>query len=510
MNKSYKEDNKRLAKNTIVLYIRTAMVMIVSLYVSRILLQILGVNDFGIYNVVGSIVVLFSFLNGAMTAASQRFITYTLPHNNIEESRKVFSASLTIQVLLAFILILLVESFGIWFLNSKLNIPSERLYAANVAFQFSIATFSINMLRVPYESTVIANERMTFFAYASIFDALLKLSIVFALRIIEVDKLIVYASLLSVESLTMLMFYIFYCRLNFRTCVFCKVKDKKLYKNLFAFSGWSLASSATNVATQNGFIFFLNMFYGVAVNAAMGIANQVNAAVTNFIGSFQTSYRPQIVKAYSNGDNVHLNSLVSSTSKMSFALMIIPTLILMINMPLILNIWLVNVPNYAVEFCQLILVCLIIDAISGSYNAAIMATGKIRNYQILISLSFLLDLIVSFIILKIGVRPYLVLFSRIATRGILNMIIGLYFIKKEIKFNVYLYLKQCLCPIVICLILCSPFVIVLMNKYDGWILLFASSLFITIMMTICMYIFLFTKTERQYILKFIHIKKADT
>lgn len=503
---SYKEDNKRLAKNTVALYIRTAIVMIVSLYVSRILLHVLGVDDFGIYNVVGSIVVLFSFLNAAMTSASQRFITYTLPHNDLEESRNVFSASLTIQLLLAVLLILLVELFGVWFLNNRLNIPPDRLNAANIAFQFSIATFCIHMLRVPYESSVIANEKMTFFAYASIFDALLKLAIVLALRVAEVDKLILYAILLAIESFLMLGFYIVYCRRKFNTCVFRKVKNRNLYAKLFSFSGWSLMGSATNVATQNGFIFLLNIFCGVAVNAAMGVANQVNTAVTSFVSSFQTSYRPQIVKSYAKGDISHLNSLITSTSKISFSLMIIPTMVLLANMPLVLKLWLGNVPNYATEFCQLILVCVIIDAITGSYNAAIMATGKIRSYQMAISLSFLMDLLISYALLKFGIVPYLVLLSRIATRGLTNMAIGLYYIRKELNFKIKEYLKSCIFPIMTTFLICLPVLFLVTQYSNGWTRLFLSAISVSVIMILCVMYIILEKHERTYILALIKNK----
>lgn len=506
MGTSYKEDNKRLAKNTVALYIRTAIVMIVSLYVSRVLLKVLGVDDFGIYNVVGSIVVLFSFLNASMTSASQRFITYTLPRNNLEESRKVFSASLSIQVVLAITLIFFVELFGIWFLNNRLNIPNIRLNAANIAFQFSIATFSINMLRVPYESTVIANEKMTFFAYASIFDAFLKLTIVLVLRITEVDKLVIYAFLLTVESLIMLVFYIVYCKNKFNTCAYSKVSDKRLYYKLFSYSGWSLLGSATNVATQNGFIFLLNIFCGVAVNAAMGIANQVNHAVNSFVSSFQTSYRPQIVKSYAKGEINHLNNLIVSTSKISYSLMIVPTLILIANMPFVLEIWLEKVPNFAVEFCQIILVCIIIDSITGSYNAAIMATGKIRNYQISISISFVLDLAVSYTLLKCGIFPYLVLISRVFTRGCVNMAIGLFFIKKELNFKIKVYLKNCIFPISISLSICFPPMLLIMNNFDGLERFLLSVLIISAIMIICILYIILEKQERNYILALIKNK----
>lgn len=309
--------------------------------------------------------------------------------------------------------------------------------------------------------------------------------------------------LLSTESFVMLLFYVIYCRRKLTTCSFRVVRDKNLYGQLFSFSGWSLVGSATNVATQNGFIFLLNIFCGVAVNAAMGIANHVNTAVVSFVSSFQTSYRPQIVKSYAKGDISHLNKLIATTSKISFSLMIIPTLILLVNMPLVLELWLGNVPNYAVEFCQLILICVIIDAITGSYNAAIMATGRIKKYQLSISMSFLLDLIVSFALLKIGIQPYMVLFSRIFTRGILNMFIGLYFIKKELGFRVSYYFRNCIVPIIVSLLICIPMTIFLRYSCTGWTLLVASSITISIVMATTLLFIVFKKEERNYIISLI-------
>lgn len=503
---SYKEDNKRLAKNTIALYFRTAIVMVVSLYVSRILLKVLGVDDFGIYNVVGSIVVLFSFLNTAMTSASQRFITYSISHDGLEETQKVFSASLIIQFFFALILVALVEICGSWFVNTKLSIPHERLFAAKVAFQFSIATFCINMLRVPYESSVIANEKMTFFAYASIIDAILKFSIVLLLQILSVDKLIVYASLLTLEAIIMFCVYFIYCRWKFEICVLRMVRNSNLYKKLLSFSGWNLLGSSTNVGTQNGFIILLNIFCGVSVNAAMSIANQVNGAIGSFIGSFQTSYKPQIVKAYAQGDIKHLNDLVISTSKISFSLMVVPILILIVNMPLVLEIWLVNVPRFTVEFCQLILVCSLIDSISGSYNAAILASGKIKYYEIFISCSFLLDLVISYLLLHFGALPYWGLLSRILTRGIINMIIGLLFLKKILSFSIKEYMKQCLIPILILLICCVPLQCLLRLNLDKWYLLGVSFVTVIISVAILLPLLLLNKSERSFFINVVKTK----
>ncbi|HHX70459.1 MAG TPA: lipopolysaccharide biosynthesis protein, partial [Gallicola sp.] len=301
---SYAEDNKRLAKNTFFLYFRTAVVMLISLYISRVVLDVLGVVDYGIYNVVGSIVVLFSFLNSAMTQASQRFITFELGKKEKAQLQKVFSMCLNTQAIIVIAIILLAETLGLWFLNNRLNIPPDRLIAANWVYQFSILTFCINVLRVPYEGTVIAFERMSFFAYASIFDAILKLLGVYLLKVILFDKLIAYSAIVFFITTTMFFVYKKYCNYSFNSSRYRFLWDKTLFRKLLTYSSWSMFGSFSNVATQNGFIFLINIFYGVATNAAMGIANQVSHAMSSIVSGFQTSARPQIVKAYSQGESI--------------------------------------------------------------------------------------------------------------------------------------------------------------------------------------------------------------
>ncbi len=479
---SYLEDNKRLAKNTIALYIRTFFVLIISLYTSRVLLDVLGVDDFGIYNLVGSIVVLFSFLNTAMTQSIQRYITVELGRNDYIQLRKVFKVSVTSQIIIVLLLIFIIEPFGIWFLNNKLNIPHDRLNSANWAFQFSMITFAINTLKAPYDSTIIAHEKLSFYAYASIAESILKLLIVLSIKYFSSDYLATYSALLSLVSLTVLMIYIIYCRINYRAITpFSLLFDKTLLKSMLSFSGWSLFGSVTNVITQKGFTFLINIFYSVVANAALGISNQISSAISVFIGSFQTSFRPQIIKAYANGEFYRLNRLITQTSKFSFALMVLPTLILIINMPLILDIWLKDVPTYSVDFCRLILICLIFDATTGSYNCAIMATGKIREYQFAVSFSFMIDIIGSYFLIKAGISASYILIMRILTRGILNMIIGLYFMKKLINFNIKTYVKNTLYPILIVLIIIVPILITISQYNSNWRLFFISTTITTTM-----------------------------
>ena len=471
--------------------------MFVALFVSRVLLKNLGVDDFGIYNVVGSIVVLFSFFNTAMTASSQRFITFELGKKNIKRANDIFCSSVTVQLIFAIVVIFIVEIVGLWFLNNKLNLPIERINAANWAFQFSILTFCIGMLRVPFEASVIANERMSFFAYASIFDSIFKLGIALSLGFCGYDRLVLYAMLLFFENLLILTLFVFYCKCNFNICRLHFLFDKEMYRELLTFGGWNLLGSSANVATQKGFVFLLNVFYGVTVNAAFGIANQVNAAVSSFIGSFQTSYKPQIVKLYAQDDVTYLKELITRTSKMSFALMIIPTSILIFNMPFILKIWLSNVPNYAVNFCQIILLCAIVDAVTGPYNAAIIASGTIKFYEVCICFSFTLDLIVSFYLIKTGLPPYLVLISRLTTRGFLNMFIGLFFLHRLIRFNVKEYIKNCIIPIALIIVVVAPVPSFLYSRMENIMMLVFSTLYFIIVLFPLLYFVLLDKQERK-------------
>lgn len=500
---SHSEDNKRLAKNTLFLYFRTAVVMLISLYISRIVLDVLGVEDYGIYNVVGSIVVLFSFLNNAMTQASQRFITFELGKKNKDQIQKVFSMCFNTQIIIVIVIFLLAETLGLWFLNTKLNILPERMSAANLVYQFSILTFSINVIRVPYEASVIAYEKMSFFAYASILDALLKLGMVYLLKIIIFDKLITYSILIAFIAFIMFFIYKLYCNTKFNLCHYKFIWDKLLLKKLITYSGWSFFGSFSNVATQNGFIFLINIFYGVVANASMGIANQVSNAMSSIVSGFLTSARPQIVKTYSNGEKNRFFDLILRTSKFSFILMFIPALILIINMSLILNIWLKEVPELTVSFAQLLVICVLFDATSSPYNIAIMSSENIRNYQLTISLVFLLDLIVSYTLMKAEIAPNYILISRIMTRGVINLFVGLFYLKFLFKFEVLNYIKKVLLPIIIVIIILVPPVLFLYNNFSSILLFVYSSIYLILFGSILTYFIILDKNEQSYLMKII-------
>ncbi|WP_417013435.1 oligosaccharide flippase family protein [Alistipes sp.] len=499
-----KEENKRrIFKNTFALYLRTAIAMVVSLVVTRILLKELGEDNYGIYNVVASVVVLFSFLNASMAQAIQRFITFALGKGDLKRTNEVFSTSVVTQILITLLLIVICETIGVWFINRWMVIDGSRLTAVNWAFQFSILTFAVNFLRVPYESSIIAYEKMSFFAYATIGDSLIKLAIVYLLAYSPIDRLIFYTQLLFLESVIMLGIYYLHCRVSFPVCRFKWIWDRKLFRDIFSFSGWNVFGSMANIFSQKGIVIFLNLFVGIVANAAMGIANQVNGALNSFINSFQTSFRPQIVKAYAAGEYDYLLNMISATSKFSFILIYIPAVLIVVNAQWILNVWLTEVPAYTVRFCQLITICCMIDAMTGPYNCAILATGRIKRYQLALSLSCLLDVMLCFTILKLGVSANYVLYSRILTRGIINMFIGLHFMEVLLDFRIIEYCRKVILPVLCFLLLHLPFLIVGSRFYEGWQWFWISGIYVLTFGGLGALFIILRKEERRYLFRLV-------
>lgn len=411
------------------------ILMLVSLYTSRVVLAALGVEDYGIYNVVGGIVVLFTFINNAMITSTQRFLNYELGKNDQPQAQKVFSISLNIHILIAIFIFLLCETIGLWFLNTTIQYPESREFAVQVTYQLSVITTCIKIIRAPYNAAIIAYERMSFYAYLSIFEAVLQLGIVFLLIAYNSDRLILYSILLCIVAIVVNLCYYAYCRTKFNICNYKLYRDKSLYKQLLSFSGWSLFGSVANVGATQGLNMLLNVFFGVTVNAAMGIATQVNTAVASFVSSFQTAFNPQIVKSYAAGDYDYFIKLILSTSKYSYLLLFIIAFPIYVCCPEVLNIWLTEVPDYAVSFCRLMLIFALLDALQGPLWYSVQATGKIKTYQILMSLMILANLPIAYICLKLGYSPSSVL----AVRCIINLatlFVRLWYLNRLYKFPI--------------------------------------------------------------------------
>lgn len=435
-------DNRRIAKNTLALYVRMGVTMLVSLFTSRVVLQTLGVEDFGIYNVVGGVVVLFSFLNAAMSSATQRFLNFELGRGNVAQVGRVFSMSMSVHFAIAGAVLLLAETVGLWFLNAQLNIPAERMAAANWVYQFSVASTLLGIMLVPYNATIIAYERMTFYAWASIATTFLRLGIVYLLVIGNADKLVLYAALTFAVGVLMQVVHVAYCRRAFpRTAIYRPFRDKKLFAELVSFSGWSLFGGVANMANSQGINMVMNIFCGVAVNAAMGIANQVNAAVYQFVGNFQTAFSPQIVKLYSAGDHDAFIRLIFRTSKFSYYMMFFLAFPLMLNADFVLSVWLGNVPEYAADFARWTLAFMLVEALSGPLWMSVQATGKIRNYQMIVSAFIFTNLPLCVLLLWCGSSPVWVLACR-AGINVLTTLWRVFYLRGKVGLPSWKYLRE--------------------------------------------------------------------
>ena len=460
------ENTRRIAKNTVMLYIRMLLIMAVTLYTSRVVLNVLGVEDFGIYNVVGGIVVMFSFLNGAMATSTQRFLSFSLGKNDQEQVARVFSMSMTTHISIALIVLLLAETFGLWIFYRYLNIPPERMGAAQWVYQLSVLTFCISIIRVPYNAGIIAYERMSFYAYISIVEVCLKLGMVILLQYLGSDKLILYALLMALTTGIVTFIYKLYCCKTFSVCRYHYFWDKHLYKELISFSGWSLFGSAANVGVQQGINILLNVFFGVVTNAALGIANQVSSAVSQLVGNFQTAFNPALVKSYASGDYSYFVRLIFQTSRFSYFLLFIIALPLYLCMPFVLKVWLDIVPEYTVVFCRWMLVFVLIDAVSAPLWISVQAIGKIRSYQLLMSALIFLNIPLSWLLLRLGKDAEWVMQVRVGI-NLLTFICRIIYLQKRKVISSYLYLREVISPVVLVSVLSVPLPLWIGCNYAG-------------------------------------------
>lgn len=427
-------EQKTIAKNTIFLYMRMIVVMFVSLYTSRVVLDKLGVEDYGIYNIVGSVVISFIFIKNALQSASQRFLSYSKGSGEGNVSR-VFSMSMNVHILIMFIVCILLETVGLWFFSNVIKIPEGRMSAALVVYQFSIFTFCCNLIQVPFLSSIISNERMSFYAIISIVEVLMKLVIVFALTLVDdIDKLILYGGLMLLVSVLCMLLAMIYCKVKLTNdCRYIWTTDKSLFKSFLSFASWNLIGGVSSVATTEGPNYFMNYYLGVNVNAAMGIAKQVSGAVYGFSANFQTAFNPQIVKSYASGDYKYFFDLIFRTSKLSYFLIFIIALPLIVCCHEIMSLWLTIVPEYAEIFCILILISQIVSSISSPFWMSAHAIGDIKNYQLVLVLFNLSVLPVSWIVLYLNFSPsYIIAYQIVLNLGIL--LYRIYYLQNRVDF----------------------------------------------------------------------------
>ena len=469
--------------------------MAVTLYTSRVVLSVLGVEDYGIYNIVGGVVVLFSFINNSLSSATQRFLNFELGRGDAKKLKRVFSMSLTIHICVAFIVVVLAETVGLWFLNTQMNIPLERIATANWVYQFSILTVCLQFVQVPYHASVVADEKRSFFAYIAIAEVCLKLLVVFLLVYVGVDKLRLYSVLTFGVAVIIFLCYKRYCNRKFEISRYRYFWDQGMFSRLLSFSGWMLCGAAAGVGATQGVNILLNIFYGVAVNAAMGVSNQVNAAVNQLVSNFQTAFMPQVVKLYAVGDIPQLRVLTNRASRFSFLLLFALACPLMLNMDFVLHLWLKEVPTHAAAFCVLILIYSLVESVSKPVGFVLHATGRVKLYNIAMSIALSMNIVFSFIFLRLGSPPEIV-----SVVSILVCVVCL--IIRMLLARTYhaLSIRDYVCNVLLrslgiaCLVL--PLPLYVSTLCSQWIAFFATSLVFVLMLALVAYFMGFTRSER--------------
>ena len=439
-------NNKRIAKNTLFLYGRMLLIMAVALFTSRVVLKTLGVEDFGIYNVVGGVVTLFAFLNGALVTSTQRYLTYELGRNDLIQLKKVFTSSFIIHALVSLSIVVLAETIGLWFVYNKMVIPEGRFEAALWVYHLSIITMVIQVMSVPYNSVIIAYEKMGVFALVSILEASLKLLIVYLLLVISGDKLVVYAVLMVTVQLLIFSIYFVYCKKQYKETELVKGIEKSLLSEMGKFAGWNICGNLAATLYGTGLNILLNVFFGPIVNAARGIAVQVESAVTQFSTNFLMAVNPQITKLYAQDNLEEMHSLLFRSSKFTCYLLLMISLPVILETETILSVWLSIVPDYASQFIRLLLYIAIIDSMARPMMTAAAATGDVKKYQTVIGGILLAIVPISYVVLKLGGGPisvYIVYLCISLVAFIARLIIIRPMIKLPIMSFVYAVLKPC-------------------------------------------------------------------
>ena len=498
-------NTRRIANNTLLLYTRLLFSLVVSLYSSRLVLSALGETDYGVYNVVGGVVSMFSVVTSAISGAISRFITFELGKNDKKKLSNLFSMSFCIQLVMSLVIVILVESIGVWFLNTKMNIPPERMRAANWVLQFSMVSFVSSMLIVPYDAAIVAHEKMNFYSIIGILDVLLKLGT--ALLVANStfgDKLIIYAAALMICLFILQVLYICYCRKAFDECRLHKpVLDKNLFKELFGFASWNFFGSVISMLNGQGINIALNMFCGAAVNAARGLAYTVNNIIANFVNNFMKALNPQIIKAYAAKDIDYAKFLIFRGAKFSYFILLVLGLPVMFEADFLINLWLVEVPDHTINFVRMVLLLSFTDVLSNILGMAQSATGKIKNYQIVSSSIMSLNFIFSYLLLRFtDFPPECIYFVSVAVSVLMlisrNIFINRYY---GIPFSEYfknVYLKLLTVTLAAAVI---PFFI--WSNMDDSLMRFGIVCFSCILSSITTILFLgCNKTERVFILDY--------
>lgn len=475
--------------------------MVVSLYTSRVILNALGVEDFGIQNVVGGVVGMFSILSGSLSAAISRFLTFELGTGNRERLAKVFSTSLVVQIILALIIVVLVETIGVWFLNHKMVIPEGRMFAANWVLQLSIIGFVISLISVPYNASIVSHEHMRVFAYIGMASVIANLLIVIVIANLPdgADRLIYYSTLLSVVGLMFQGYYWLYCRKHFEECRFSLQLEKPLLKDMMGFAGWNFIGASSAVLRDQGGNIVLNLFWGTTLNATRGIAQQVSNAIGGFVGNFMTALNPQITKSYASGEREYMMKLIFRAARFSFYLLFILSMPVLFNTDYLINLWLGQVPAHVVLYVRLILVFSLCETVSNPLITVMLATGNIRNYQIIVGGLQMMNLPISYVLLRMGFFPEIIVVVAIAL-SISCLIARLIMLRGMIGLPVRSYILEVLFNLMIVTVMALLLPGVLNTVYSDTFLYFICSCCICVLSAaLSVYLLGCSRGERNFI-----------
>ena len=497
-------NNKRIAKNSVFLAIRMVIVLGISLFTTRMVLHALGVVDYGVYNVVCGFVTMFSFLNISMSNGIQRFFNYEYGKNGEEGANKVFCTSIYIQIALAILVVVLLEPIGVWYLHNKMVIPAERMFAADWIFQFSVITFVLGIFQAPFTAAVTAHEKMDFYAIVSVLDAILKFGIAYLIMIVNADKLIVYAALMVLISLINTVLYYVYCKKNFNEICFKPAFNKQMFKSMLSFSGWNLFGSFSHVMADQGINLVLNFFFGPIVNAARGVAAQINGAVQSFVANISIPVRPQVTQSYARGEISRTLSLTYSVSKMTCGIVLILAIPASIEIHYLLHLWLGNeVPEHTATFSIIILFASLIANLNAATSGVVHATGNMRQYQVWGSIIKLCAVPIAFVILRIYKTPELALLAVLICSFIAHTV-GLFIVRSLVGMSIKDYIQKVIIPILtIMLISCTLLYGIHCLMPEGLVRLIVVSFMSLIVVGSLFYWLGFNKSEKELIRKIV-------
>ncbi len=497
-------NNKRIAKNTLYLYVRMLFVMAVSLYTVRAILDILGVVDYGIYNVVGGLVTMFAFMNRTLSTSSQRYFSIVLAKDDQEDLKKVFSLNLTVFLILGAIVLFLLETVGLWFVNNKMTIPPERMAATNVVYQLSIVSMLLQIVVIPYMALVIAHEKMNIFAIIGVVEAVGRLAIVFLLAVIAFDKLIVYGLLILLLSIFTSAWYIIYCLRHYPESRYRWYWNKGEAMELLGFSGWHFLGTFSTTCRSQGINILINLFFTPAVNAARGVAFQVYNAVHQLVTNFFTAVKPQIYKSYASGQTDDMFRLVMRSSMLSMYLISLLIFPLVASTEFILGLWLKEVPQYTIVFVQLVLLNGLVDSVDAPLSATALATGKIRKYEIAVSSVILANIPISYVALKLGCNPEVTMLISIILSCI-DVFVRTYMLKGMMNFPMKKYMLLFGKVLLVSAALATLCRTVLYNRADSFWQVIVISVLIVFVQTL-LYALITDKNDRVAIVSFVRRK----